>query len=131
MTDHRSKQFSILTSLAFALAVFTGFAGVARCFVQSPQSKSDQYLQMSVNAMANDADLALSAALEAARLNPVSTKAWHHLSIMLQQTGDDIAARQALQIAQRLQHNPSESLPLYAMPAELRLSLLATGNGDF
>lgn len=131
MKNHRSKHSYILTSLAFGLAVFAGFAGVARCFIQSPQAKSEAYLQMSVNALQNDADLALLSAFEAARSNPASVRAWTHLAAVLRQTGDETSSRQAQVIAQKLQHDPAADVPVYAMPAELRLSFLMQDGKEF
>jgi hypothetical protein len=131
MQNHRSGHSHILTSLAFGLAIFAGFAGVARCFVQSPQAQSDAYLQMSVNAVQNDMDLALYSAFEAARSNPASVRAWAHLAAMLQQSGDETTSRQAEIIAKRLQQNPNDDVPVYAMPAELRLGFLMQGGREF
>ncbi len=131
MQHHRSKHSYILTSLAFGLAVFAGFAGVARCFVQSPQAKSETYLQMSVSALENDLDIALHSAFEAARSNPASVRAWTHLAAVLRKSGDEIASRQAQMIAQKLQHNPADDVPVYAMPAELRLGFLMQDGREF
>lgn len=131
MTSHRSGQSYFFISLAFGLAIFAGVAGVARCFVESPQAKADAYLQMSINAQYNDTDLALDAAMEAARHNPVSVQAWRQVSETLLQAGDETASRQALIIAKKLQHNPVDAAPIYAMPAELRLSFLGRAGGEF
>jgi hypothetical protein len=61
--------------------------------------------------------------MEAVRLNPAAPQGWQMLSKLLRDNGQAQAAKQAMVIAARLQQNPDPA-PVYAMPAELRLSLL-------
>jgi Tfp pilus assembly protein PilF len=130
MTRHRSKHSYLLTTLAFTLAIVAGAAGLARCFVQSPQSRAENYLTLSQQALPGNPLYAASAAWEAARINPSSIQAWNMLALALHQNGDETASLQAQKIAARLQGGEGEIHPLYAMPAELRLSLLALSEGD-
>lgn len=129
MIRHRSKHAYLMTSLAFVLAIVAGTSGLMRCLVQSPQSRAADYLLISEQTLHSNPLYAASAAWEAARINPSSPQAWEMLSRTLQQNGDDIAALQAQKIAYRLQGG-GDPQPLYAMPAELRLSLLAHSEGD-
>lgn len=131
MTRQRNRHAYLLTSLAFGLAMVAGVAGLFRCFVQSPQARAADYLSISAQAFSENPLAAASAAWEAARLNPSSAKAWDMLAVTLRRNGDEIAARQASRIAARLhQHDGMETFPIYAMPAELRLSFLAHTAGD-
>jgi Tfp pilus assembly protein PilF len=109
---------------AFGLAILSCVLGLALCFVKSPQARSAQYLQMAREMAMTDPALSYDAALEAVRLNPSSAQAWEILSYRMQQNGEFVLARKARNIAARLQQMPGESFPVYATPAELRLSLL-------
>ncbi len=119
-----------MITLAYSLAIFACVVGLGRCFVQSPQAKAADYLLISSQTQLNNPALAASAAWEAARLNPGSPEAWNMLASTLQQKGDAAASRQAHMMAVRLQKDPSDIQPLYAMPAELRLSFLAASDKD-
>lgn len=120
-----------MTSLAFALAITAGVCGLFRCFVQSPQARASDYLAISAQTLSENPLAAASAAWEAARINPSSAKAWDMLAVTLRHNGDETAARQAQRIAARLHLNDGTGPhPIYAMPAELRLSLLALSSGD-
>jgi Tfp pilus assembly protein PilF len=131
MTRQSTRHAYFLTSLAFGLAMVAGVCGLLRCFVQSPQSRASDYLVISAQALPDNPLAAASAAWEAARLNPSSVKAWNMLAITLRRTGDEAAARQADRIAARLHMNDGViQNPIYAMPAELRLSFLAHSAGD-
>ena len=111
---------------AFGLAVFSCLLGLSFCLLKSPQARSQAYLAAAVEAMDNNQpEQAAAAALQAVRLNPMLPEGWHLLSQMLQQKGDENAAAQARSIAARVQQNPRDSAPVYAMPAEFKLSLLA------
>lgn len=125
MRNHRSKHAHLLTTLAFVLAGVACFSGMVRCLVQSPQSRAADYLVISQESFADNPLYAASAAWEAARINPASVEAWQMLSLTLKKNGDEIAAQQAQKIAARLRSGEENAAPLYAMPAELRLSLLA------
>jgi cytochrome c-type biogenesis protein CcmH/NrfG len=118
---HRRTAF-----YAFALAAFSCVLGLSFCLLKSPQSRSQAYLAAAVEAMDNSRpEQAAAAALQAVRLNPMTPEGWHLLSQMLQQKGDEGAAAQARSIAARVQQNPRDAAPVYAMPAEFKLSLLA------
>ena len=111
---------------AFALAAFSCLLGLSFCLVKSPQSRSQAYITAAIEAMAaRDDHQAATAALEAVRLDPMQPQGWQILSEMLQKRGDDNAAAQARVIAARVQQNPASIPPVYAMPAEFKLSLLA------
>lgn len=130
MPHHRSKQIYLMTTLAFALAIVAGVFGLARCFVQSPQARAANYLAVSLQTIGENPLVAASAAWEAARIHPTSPQAWDMLARTLEQNGNDLAAVQAHKIAARLHAAPDRDLqPLYAMPAELRLSLLSLSGG--
>jgi Tfp pilus assembly protein PilF len=98
---------------------------------KSPQARSEAYLAAALDAhdQSRPSDAA-AAAMEAVRLNPAAPQGWKILSKMLQQNGQETAARQANVIASKLQHNPADTGPLYAMPAELKLSFLAAAQTD-
>jgi len=119
-----------LTACAFGLAIVSCVLGLLLCVVKSPQAKSADYLLLSRQALNNDPELASSAAWEAARLNPSSPEAWDILARSLDEKGDRDTAERARVIALRLHKNPGQSMPVYATPAQLRLSLLASANGD-
>lgn len=111
---------------AFFLAAFSCALGLAFCLVKSPQARSDAYLAAAFEAEQNQRfEQAGLAAFEAVRLNPVSADAWRMLAKMLQQNGDKVAAAKARSIAARMQQNPAGASPVYAMPADFKLSLLA------
>jgi len=111
---------------AFFLAAFSCALGLSFCLIKSPQAKSEAYLAAAVTAMdQHQIAPAATAALEAVRLNPMAPQGWQILSRMLQQKGDLAAAKYAQSIAARLQQNPVGTDPVYAMPAEFKLSLLA------
>lgn len=106
----------------FLLAAFSCVLGLSFCLIKSPQSQSRAYLGLAIAAMNNNqVEEATVAALESVRLNPSSPKGWEILSKMLQQKGQYRSAQQAMNIAGKLQHNE----PVYALPAEFKLSLLA------
>jgi len=116
---------------AFSLAALSCVLGLSLCLIKSPQSRSDAYLAMAYSAMEQGrGQEAAAVAIEAVRLYPASPKGWMFVSEMLRSRGDDIAARQAMAIAGKLQQNPAPSEPIYAMPAELRLSFLAMADKD-
>ncbi len=127
MTTARAKTSSSRTAFyAFFLAAFSCLLGLAFCLVKSPQARSDAYLATALAAEQNrQYEQAGIAAFEAVRLNPVSAEAWHVLAKMLQQNGDGAAAAKARSIAARVQQNPRNAAPVYALPAEFKLSLLA------
>lgn len=107
---------------AFLFAMLSCALGLSFCFIKSPQSQSRIYLGLAVEAMNNHkAEEAAAAALESVRLNPSFLQGWKILSRTLEQAGNQNAARQALAIAGKLERNE----PVYALPAEFKLSLLA------
>lgn len=125
--QHRKRSFC-----AFALAALSCVLGLSFCLIKSPQARSEAYLAAAMQAYdSNQPEQAAASALQAVRLNPSAAKGWHLLSRMLQQKGDAHAARQAMVIASRLQQNPAGPDPVYAVPAELKLSLLALSETDF
>lgn len=127
----RKKQRQARAYQAFALASLSCVLGLLFCLVKSPQARSEAYLSLAVEALNQSRPQeAATAALEAVRLHPASPEGWRLLSKMLQQNGQNHAARQALVIASHLQQNPHAPSPLYAMPADLRLSLLALAETD-
>ena len=102
------------------------------CLIKSPQARSEAYLSSAAEYLSQSQFQEASyAVIEAVRLNPSAPEGWYMISEMLQQKGNDEAAGKARQIAFRLQQNPSRSAPLYAMPADLRFSLLALPDPDF
>lgn len=116
---------------AFLLVAFSCALGLSFCLIKSPQARSEAYLAAAVQAMEqNRIEPAASAALEAVRLNPMAPQGWQILSRLLQQKGNQPAAKYAQSIVSRLQQNPASSDPVYAMPAEFKLSLLALAEPD-
>jgi hypothetical protein len=113
----------LIPAFAYGFAVLSCVAGLSLCLIKSPQAQSESYLALSVQAP--DIQSATAAAWEAARLNPSSAKAWDRLAFMLHQKGDVGAAQRARFIASRLQNKGEQGDPIYALPAELKLSLLA------
>ena len=123
-STHKHRQKTAFC--AFALAAFSCLLGLSFCLVKSPQSRADAYVAAAVNAMAAHEDnQAAQAALKAVRLDPMQPQGWQILSEMLHKRGDENAAAQARVIAARVQQNPATVPPVYAMPAEFKLSLLA------
>ena len=127
MSAHSTAKHRQRTAFfAFALAAFSCLLGLSFCLVKSPQSRADAYVAAAVSAMASHNDAhATQAALQAVRLDPMQAQGWQILSEMLHKRGDENAAAQARVIAARVQQNPASVPPIYAMPAELKLSLLA------
>lgn len=129
--ERRMKMRRIRTLFAFSLCLLSCFLGLVFCVVKSPQSRAEAYMAMAAEAVTQSRPHdAAAAAMEAVRLNPAAPKAWQLLSRLLRDNGQSQAAKQALVIAARLQQNPDPA-PVYAMPADLRLSLLVlaeTGN---
>ena len=120
----RAKSRRVRTVLAFSLALTSCFLGLVFCVVKSPQSRAEAYMALAAQAMTQSRPQeAAAAALEAVRLNPAAPQGWQLLSRLLRDNGQSQAAKQAMVIAARLQQNPDPA-PVYAMPAELRLSLL-------
>lgn len=113
----------MIPTLAYGFAMVSCLLGLSLCLIKSPQALSDSYLALS--AQSANIDAAAAAAWEAARLNPSSPKAWSLLASLLQQKGDMASAQKARFIASHLDPYAPESDPVYALPAELKLSLLA------
>lgn len=130
-SEVKDKKRKALAFRAFAFAFLSCALGLSFCLIKSPQAKSEAYLAAAMQAWnAGQADAAAEAAIRSVRLNPSSVEGWKILSGMLQQKGHHQAAQQAQIIAMTLQHDPGAAEPIYAMPAELRLSLLAFGDTD-
>lgn len=124
--ERRAKKRQARIFQAFLLASLSCALGVVFCVVKSPQARSEAYRGLATQAILDQRpEDAAAAAMEAVRLNPAAPEGWTLLSELLRRTGQDRAAQQALAIASRLQHNPQVLTPVYALPAELRLSLLA------
>jgi cytochrome c-type biogenesis protein CcmH/NrfG len=115
--QRRQKHYS-RALLALIFAAFSGVLGLGFTLVKSPESRSEAY------------DQAAAAALEAVRHYPLSLRGWDVLGASLAQNGQSSTARKAQQIAARLRQDPSSPAPLYALPADLRLSLLADTAGQ-
>lgn len=112
--------------LAFFAGVLCCVLGLAFCLVQGPSSRASSYMELTGQALAdNRPQDAVASAMMAVRYAPSDVNGWHILSQTLAQDGQQVAARQAERIARHLQQNPSADVPLYALPAELKLSLLA------
>lgn len=122
----RAKKRQARIFQAFLLASLSCALGLVFCMVKSPQARSEAYRGLAAQAMfERRIDDAAAAAMEAVRLNPAAPEGWTLLSELLRRNGQGHAAQQALAIASRLQNNPETIAPVYALPAELRLSLLA------
>lgn len=123
-----SRTGNKIAFCAFFLAAFSCALGLFFCMVKSPQAKSSSYMAAAVEASSlNRSEDAAAAALAAVRLDPANQQNWRVLSQMLRASGRAEAALQAHKIALRLQHGPAAISPVYAMPAEFRLSQLAEG----
>lgn len=112
-----------IPTLAYGFAMVSCVLGLSLCLIKSPQARSDSYLALS--AQSADINDAAAAAWEAARLNPSSAQAWSVLAGLLQQKGDVASAQKARFIASHLDPYAPDANPVYALPAELKLSLLA------
>lgn len=112
--------------LAFFMGALCCLAGLAFCLVQGPSSRASSYMDLAGQALAdNRPHDAAASALMAVRYAPSNANGWQVLSQTLAQDGQKVAARQADRIARHLLQTPSADVPLYALPAELKLSLLA------
>lgn len=121
-----SRTGNKIAFCAFILAAFSCVLGLVFCMVKSPQAQSHAYMAAAVDAAAlGRAEDAAAAALACVRLDPSSHQNWRVLSQMLRASGRAEAAQQAHKIAARLQQGPASVSPVYAMPAEFRLSQLA------
>lgn len=130
-SDAKDKKRKAVAFRAFAFAFLSCALGLSFCLIKSPQARSEAYLAASVQAWESGrVEEAASAAVQSVRLNPSSAEGWKILSEMLQQKGNLQAAQQARTIAMKLEHDPAVVEPIYAMPAELRLSLLALADTD-
>lgn len=129
----RRKQHQTRAYIAFLFAVFSGLAGLGCILIKSPQSQSGQYLALALSAYDRSAypESALAAAA-AVRLDSVDPAGWLILAQALKSNGQQSAAQKAYVIATKLQQKPTPQNPLYASPADLKLSLLALQDGgDF
>jgi Tfp pilus assembly protein PilF len=125
MTGATSPSANRTAFRAFCLAALSCVLGLGFCLIKSPQSRSEAYLAAALDqAGRQNIVQASSLAVEAVRLHPANVKGWTLLAELLQQKGDYEAARQARDIAVRMSRSPGHTDPLYAMPAELKLSLL-------
>lgn len=124
-TTKRKRRF--ITCCAFILCLSCGTGGVFFSLIKSPQARAQSYhvLSLSLAAEGKDAE-ALAAMAQAVSLNPAAPALWHDYAGLLERGGRFHAARQALNIARRIEGGDDVG-PLYAMPAELRLSMLAEG----
>lgn len=121
--EQRSQK---LAFCAFFLAAFSCALGLFFCLIKSPQARADSYISHAAQSLEEGhLQQAATAAIEAVRLNPADARAWHMLSSILQQNGDMEAALQAKAIGSKVQQNASAQVPVYAMPAAFKLSLLA------
>lgn len=120
------RRRRILTYAAFTLVFISLTAGSFFCMLKSPQARGDAYLAAAVDTLAaGDAPAALDLAHEALRHNPASSRNWSFYAFLMEKNGRAHAAARARHIALSLQHGTGQVEPLYAMPATLRLSLLA------
>jgi Tfp pilus assembly protein PilF len=120
-----------VSKLAFGFAFFSLVLGVCFCMVKSPSSLSRHYMGLAAQSLQlGDAAAAQQAIEESLKYNPTSKDGWKILSQILQQNGDGVRARRAMEIAHVLENNKHLSNPVYAMPAELRLSFLAVTDRD-
>lgn len=122
----RRKKHQGRAYLAFALAGFSGLFGLGFILVKSPAVQSGRYLALAMDSYDHGAYADAAAAARAAvRLDPVTPANWLFLSRALQAGGQQSAAHRAQVIAMRLQHKDDLANPLYASPADLKLSFLA------
>lgn len=116
---------------AFLLAALSCALGLFFTLMKSPSARSDAYLATSIEySQKSEPGRALTAAYKAVNLDPASLRAWQVLSRMLQESGQSYKARKAEQMALRLEKSGDNSLPVYAMPADFKLSLLAAEDTD-
>lgn len=111
---------------AYMVAVLSCVTGLGCCLIKSPQARSETYIAAAVElAGGQQIQTAVTAAAEAVRLNPVNRKGWTLLAALLQQNGDQRAAVRASRMAAKLGGEGAAQAPSYALPAALKLSLLA------
>lgn len=117
--------------LATGLCGVTLFFGVLFCLVASPKMMAEKYTHQAVMAIeAGEYDVARTAMLSALRYEPLSVPSWKILSRVLEQSGRVQEAKTANAVIGHLTGAPMSSDPLYAMPADLRLSFLAIADRD-
>lgn len=117
--------------LAACLCGATLLLGIVFCLVASPQTMAEKYTHQAVMAIeAGDYGLARTAMIAALRHDPLSVDSWKILSRVLEHSGRAQEAKTANAVIGHLTGAPISSDPLYAMPADLRLSFLAIADRD-
>ena len=125
-----SQTNPLVLKLCFALCFATCLLGVFFCMIKSPQYLGHVYMSMAIDAaQKNDLVLAEQAIKLSVRSNPMAYKSWQIMATIMEQRGDDLLAHQANFVASQLQSKLIDKNPVYAMPAELRLSFLALDDG--
>ncbi len=124
-------QNTLVLRLAAFLCGLSLLLGVVFCVVASPKSLSQKYTARAVLALeSRDYDSARLSMMSALRHDPVSADGWTIFARILEEGGHAQDARVAKGIAGHLMGASAKSNPLYATPADLRLSFLAIAGGD-
>lgn len=124
-------RMNMCITIAFGFVFFSLFAGVFFCMVKSPDTLSKNYNALAQVAIASgDLAGAKAALVQSLKIHPTSKTSWRLMEDILKQEGDLHGARKAAKIASALENPATANTPLYAMPAELRLSLLAMADKD-
>ncbi len=124
MRSAPARSRNTLIVLGYALAGLSCVLGLFFCLMKSPQARADSYRALAVESFAaSDLSGAEYAVRESLRLDPRSLQNWQLYAFLLQHKGDQRQAAQARAIVARLQGKDLDE-PVYAMPADFRLSLL-------
>jgi len=126
--DYTVQRFFI--NISFLMCIITLIGGVLLCVIKSPNAMADTHLSMAVKSydMGNLQE-SKQWVLLSLQSNPSSLKAWHMMANILRDSGDVLGQKQALKIVAAFESNSNQS-PTYAIPADLKLSLLSLQNQD-
>jgi cytochrome c-type biogenesis protein CcmH/NrfG len=116
---------------AFVMAFLCLLTGLAFCLLVPPHMMAAKHRAAGVAALSTarlaDAESSLRLSL---RKDPLSVEGWKILARILEQKGEVRNAQRALAVVAILEEGPAGVTPVYAMPAELKLSLLAMAASD-
>ena len=121
----------LVMKATFVMAFLCLMMGLAFCMMVSPHMTAAKHRAAGVTAFSSAQwDAAESALRISLRHDPLSADGWKILARVLEQKGDMRESQRALAVAAILEDGPSGVTPVYAMPAEFKLSLLAMAASD-
>ncbi len=125
MRSTQVRSRNALIALGYGMAGLSCVLGLLFCFMKSPQARADSYRALAVESFAaSDLETAEYAVRESLRLDPRSLQNWQLYAFMLQHKGHQRQAARARAVVARLQGRDLNE-PLYATPADLKLSFLS------